>query len=106
MTLKQLGTSYLDLYLIVRALSDVMIWRLQLTLPVPTATQHWPVPFQPGETLSPTTPDGKETIIDTEAPSIVETWKAVIELYKAGKVKAIGVSSPSPGCCCRRSRRG
>jgi L-glyceraldehyde reductase len=70
LTLKQLGTSYLDLYLI-----------------------HWPVPFQPGETLSPTTPDGKETIIDTEAPSIVETWKAVIELYKAGKVKAIGVSN-------------
>ncbi|KII94321.1 hypothetical protein PLICRDRAFT_101939 [Plicaturopsis crispa FD-325 SS-3] len=70
LTLKQLGLTYLDLYLI-----------------------HWPVPFRPGKELSPTTPDGKEVLIDTDAPSITEIWKAVIEVQKTGKAKAIGVSN-------------
>ncbi|KAK7044132.1 hypothetical protein VNI00_007849 [Paramarasmius palmivorus] len=74
-TLKELDTDYLDLYLI-----------------------HWPVPFQPGPTLSATRTrnDGSgesEVIIDTEAPSIAETWKAMVSLLQTGKVKAIGVSN-------------
>ena len=34
-------------------------------------------------------------LIDTDAPSIVETWKAVVDIYKKGngKVRAIGVSN-------------
>jgi diketogulonate reductase-like aldo/keto reductase len=40
------------------------------------------------------TQDKSEVVIDTEAPGIVETWKAVVDIYqKSGKVKAIGVSN-------------
>ena len=57
-TLKQLGLDYLDLYLI-----------------------HWPVAFQPGNDLVPKTEDGKQTLID-QSVSIIDTWKALIELQK------------------------
>ncbi|SOV02858.1 related to GCY1 - galactose-induced protein of aldo/keto reductase family [Ustilago sp. UG-2017a] len=68
-TLNELGLDYLDLYLI-----------------------HWPVAFVPGKDLVPKTEDGKQTLIDRDV-SIVDTWKALIELQKAGKVKSIGVSN-------------
>ncbi|SPO29448.1 related to GCY1 - galactose-induced protein of aldo/keto reductase family [Ustilago trichophora] len=68
-TLNELGLDYLDLYLI-----------------------HWPVAFPAGKELVTKSEDGKESIIDREV-SIVDTWKAVIELQKAGKVKSIGVSN-------------
>ncbi|TKY89644.1 hypothetical protein EX895_001429 [Sporisorium graminicola] len=68
-TLKELGLDYLDLYLI-----------------------HWPVAFKAGNDLVPKTEDGKQTVLDRET-SIVDTWKALIELQKAGKVKSIGVSN-------------
>ncbi|KAJ1024967.1 hypothetical protein NDA18_004253 [Ustilago nuda] len=68
-TLNELGLDYLDLYLI-----------------------HWPVAFVPGNDLVPKTEDGKQTLIDRDV-SIVDTWKALIELQKAGKVKSIGVSN-------------
>lgn len=32
---------------------------------------------------------GQEVIIDTEAPSIAETWKAMVKLLDTGKVKAV-----------------
>ena len=69
-TLSQLGTPYLDLYLI-----------------------HWPVPFVPGRGLSPTRaskPDEVEIDVDT---SLVDTWKAMLALRNTGKVKAVGVSN-------------
>lgn len=57
-TLKNLGTDYLDLYLM-----------------------HWPLP----------TPDYKEwKTLD------IETWRAMEELYKEGKIRAIGVSNFLP----------
>lgn len=57
-TLENLGTDYLDLYLI-----------------------HWPLP----------TPDYKEwKTLD------LETWRALEELYKEGKVRAIGLSNFLP----------
>ncbi|CCF48978.1 hypothetical protein NDA11_000070 [Ustilago hordei] len=68
-TLNELGLDYLDLYLI-----------------------HWPVAFVPGKDLVPKTEDGKQALIDRDV-SIVDTWKALIELQKAGKVKSIGVSN-------------
>ena len=68
-TLKELGLDYLDLYLI-----------------------HWPVAFKAGSDLVPKTEDGKQTVLDRET-SIVDTWKALIQLQKAGKVKSIGVSN-------------
>ncbi|KAJ1034769.1 hypothetical protein NDA13_001023 [Ustilago tritici] len=68
-TLNELGLDHLDLYLI-----------------------HWPVAFVPGKDLVPKTEDGKQTLIDRDV-SIVDTWKALIELQKAGKVKSIGVSN-------------
>lgn len=68
-TLNELGLDYLDLYLI-----------------------HWPVAFAEGKELVPKTEDGKQTKLDRDT-SIVDTWKALIELQKAGKVKSIGVSN-------------
>lgn len=68
-TLKELGTDYLDLYLI-----------------------HWPVPFKPGQDLFPKE-DGK-LAIDWDAPSISETWKEVVRIFKeTKKVRAVGVSN-------------
>lgn len=67
-TLKQLGLTYLDLYLI-----------------------HWPAAFVPGSGLSPLKSDG-EVHLDTETP-LVDTWNAMIKLLDTGKVKAIGVSN-------------
>lgn len=58
---------------------------------------HWPVAFKasanPGKDLFPPHPTKKGWIeIDSET-SLVETWQAIIELKKTGKVKAIGVSN-------------
>ncbi|KAG6853663.1 hypothetical protein C0991_002461 [Blastosporella zonata] len=68
-TLSQLGTEYLDLYLI-----------------------HWPIAFPPGNGLNPphATKEG-ETAIDTQT-TLTDTWKAMIALPKS-KVRAIGVSN-------------
>ena len=69
-TLSQLGTPYLDLYLI-----------------------HWPVAFVSGRGILPARadkPDEAEIDVNT---SLVDTWKAMIALRKTGKVKAIGVSN-------------
>ncbi|THV06646.1 Aldo/keto reductase [Dendrothele bispora CBS 962.96] len=71
-TLKQVGTDYLDLYLI-----------------------HWPVAFKPGspgkDLFPPHPTKEKEVELDMKT-SIVETWKAMIALPKS-KVKTIGVSN-------------
>lgn len=58
---------------------------------------HWPVAFKaspnPGKDLFPPHPTKKGWVeVDTETP-LVETWQAMIELKKTGKVKAIGVSN-------------
>lgn len=69
-TLSQLGTPYLDLYLI-----------------------HWPVAFVRGREMSPLRagkPDEVEVDTDT---SVVDTWKAMLALRDTGKVKAVGVSN-------------
>lgn len=69
LTLSQLQTDYLDVYLI-----------------------HWPVPFKAGKNLNPVK-DGKKEI-DWDAPGVVETWKEMIRISKeTKKVKAIGVSN-------------
>ncbi|WRT67382.1 uncharacterized protein IL334_004353 [Kwoniella shivajii] len=69
-TLSQLGTKYLDIYLI-----------------------HWPVAFSPGKDLFPKRSDGKVQM-DEKAPGIVETWKELVRIYKeTDKVKAVGVSN-------------
>ncbi|TFL02837.1 NADP-dependent oxidoreductase domain-containing protein [Pterulicium gracile] len=68
-TLKQLGTDYLDLYLI-----------------------HWPVAFAPGNGLFPSDSSRPGwTALDLET-SLVDTWNAMIALPKS-KVRAIGVSN-------------
>ncbi|KAF6759988.1 NADP-dependent oxidoreductase domain-containing protein [Ephemerocybe angulata] len=68
-TLEQIGTDYLDLYLI-----------------------HWPVAFPPGKGLFPPHPTKEgEVELDTKT-SLVDTWKAMIALPKS-KVRAIGVSN-------------
>ncbi|KAI9465376.1 Aldo/keto reductase [Lactarius psammicola] len=65
-TLSQLGTPYLDLYLI-----------------------HWPIPFVPGRELLPTRTDKPDQVeIDTET-SLVDTWKAMLALRSTGKLEAI-----------------
>ncbi|KAJ5697052.1 hypothetical protein N7536_007464 [Penicillium majusculum] len=69
-TLDALGTDYLDLYLI-----------------------HWPVRLVSNESsaLLPVNPDGTRSIDRSWDQS--ETWRQMEEVYKAGKVKAIGVAN-------------
>ncbi|GAA5898322.1 hypothetical protein JCM6882_000128 [Rhodosporidiobolus microsporus] len=70
--LKELGLTYLDLYLI-----------------------HWPVAFpaegEPTKNLFPKASEN-EVAIDTKT-SLVDTWKEMIKLLDSGKVKSIGVSN-------------
>ncbi|WVF69449.1 hypothetical protein IAT40_004226 [Kwoniella sp. CBS 6097] len=69
-TLEALGTDYLDLYLI-----------------------HWPVRLVPNESheLLPVNPDGSRSVDRSWDQS--ETWRQMEEVYKSGKVKAIGVAN-------------
>ncbi|WWC87441.1 uncharacterized protein L201_002330 [Kwoniella dendrophila CBS 6074] len=69
-TLDALGTDYLDLYLI-----------------------HWPVRLVPNESheLLPVNPDGSRSVDRSWNQS--ETWRQMEEVYKSGKVKAIGVAN-------------
>ncbi|CAG5186709.1 uncharacterized protein ALTATR162_LOCUS11679 [Alternaria atra] len=69
-SLDALGTDYLDLYLI-----------------------HWPVRLVPNESseLLPVNPDGTRSV-DREWDQS-ETWRQMEEVYKSGKVKAIGVAN-------------
>lgn len=66
-TLDDLGLEYLDLYLI-----------------------HWPRAFKSGAEKFPQDADGTIAVEDVD---FVETWKALEELKKAGKVKNIGISN-------------
>ena len=70
-TLKDLGTDYLDLYLI-----------------------HWPVSFKKPEDPNEKFPINPETggIHTTNVPTL-ETWKAMEKLVKKGKIRSIGVSN-------------
>ncbi|KAI0886890.1 protein GCY [Annulohypoxylon maeteangense] len=69
-SLDALGVDYLDLYLV-----------------------HWPVRLVPNETgeLFPLNPDGTRAVDRSWDQS--ETWRQMEEIYKSGKVKAIGVSN-------------
>ncbi|TFK38255.1 NADP-dependent oxidoreductase domain-containing protein [Crucibulum laeve] len=69
-TLANLGTDYLDLYLI-----------------------HWPVPLNPNgnHPVFPTLPDGKRDV--DHAWDLKDTWKQMEDVLKKGKVKSIGVSN-------------
>ncbi|KAI0065744.1 Aldo/keto reductase [Artomyces pyxidatus] len=70
-TLAQLGTDYLDLYLV-----------------------HWPVAFPPGALFLPDESKPGYLKLDTETP-LVDTWRAMIKLLDTGKVRSIGVSNHS-----------
>lgn len=65
-SLKDLGTEYVDLYLM-----------------------HWPSAFKPGPELMPKK-DGKMVTADID---YVDTYKAMEKLLETGKTKAIGVSN-------------
>ncbi|RDB26935.1 D-galacturonate reductase [Hypsizygus marmoreus] len=69
-SLTNLGTDYLDLYLV-----------------------HWPIPLNPNgnHPFLPTLPDGTRDI--DHSWSIKDTWKQMEAVLKKGKVKAIGVSN-------------
>jgi len=66
-SLKDLGTDYVDLYLM-----------------------HWPSPFAEGDALMPKDSNGK---IATGDADYVETYKAMEACFKKGKAKAIGISN-------------
>ncbi|KAA1072003.1 hypothetical protein PGT21_025400 [Puccinia graminis f. sp. tritici] len=76
-TLKELKTTYLDLYLI--------------HFPVSFA---WPESPKASESdlLFPLAEDGVHVKLDLQT-SIVDTWKEMVKLLNTGKVKAIGVSN-------------
>lgn len=65
-SLEDLGTDYLDLYLM-----------------------HWPSPFARGDALMPK----KNDKIQTGDADYVDTWKAMEKTLKSGKTKAIGISN-------------
>ncbi|KAK7041444.1 hypothetical protein VNI00_009310 [Paramarasmius palmivorus] len=69
-TLSNLGTDYLDLYLV-----------------------HWPVPLNPkgNHPVFPTLPDGKRDV--DHSWKLADTWKQMEAVLKKGKVKSIGVSN-------------
>ncbi|PPQ74919.1 hypothetical protein CVT26_011355 [Gymnopilus dilepis] len=69
-TLANLGTDYLDLYLV-----------------------HWPVPLNPNgnHPVFPTLPNGKRDVYHEW--KLTDTWKQMEEMVKKGKVKSIGVSN-------------
>ncbi|KAF5343442.1 hypothetical protein D9758_011837 [Tetrapyrgos nigripes] len=69
-TLSNLGTDYLDLYLI-----------------------HWPVPLNPNgnHPVFPTLPNGKRDV--DHSWKLSDTWKQMEEMVTKGKVKAIGISN-------------
>jgi len=70
-TLSQLGTSYLDLYLI-----------------------HWPVAFVQGRGMFPERADKPDQVEIESETSLVDTWKAMLALRSStGKVRAVGVSN-------------
>ncbi|KII87648.1 hypothetical protein PLICRDRAFT_30262 [Plicaturopsis crispa FD-325 SS-3] len=71
-TLANLGTDYLDLYLV-----------------------HWPVPMNPrgNSPIYPTLPSGVRDI--DFSWSLADTWKQMEDMVKKGKVKSIGVSNCS-----------
>ncbi|KAI9932471.1 hypothetical protein ASPWEDRAFT_22248 [Aspergillus wentii DTO 134E9] len=66
-TLKDLGTNYLDLYLM-----------------------HWPCAFRKGDKWFPLKEDGVFDLVDID---YVATYKAMEKLLSTGKVRAIGVSN-------------
>lgn len=66
-SLKDLGTDYVDLYLM-----------------------HWPSPFARSDSLFPKDSDNTNSKGDTD---YVDTYKAMEKLVKTGKAKAIGVSN-------------
>ncbi|KAK0521158.1 hypothetical protein OC834_004879 [Tilletia horrida] len=72
-TLQELNLDYLDLYLI-----------------------HWPVAFDSGNDVNDLFPkkDGVP-VIDTKT-TVIDTWKALVQVQKTGKAKSIGVSNFSP----------
>jgi len=75
LTLKQLRTDYLDVWLI-----------------------HWPVAFVPGPALQPINPETGFKHVDKDAPGITATWKEVVRVFKeTKKVRAIGVSNFTVG---------
>ncbi|KAF4564867.1 hypothetical protein EYR40_011041 [Pleurotus pulmonarius] len=69
-TLANLGTDYLDLYLV-----------------------HWPVPLNPkgNHPIFPLLPDGKRDV--DHSWDLKDTWKQMEAMVKKGKVKSIGVSN-------------
>lgn len=71
LTLSQLKTDYLDVWLM-----------------------HWPVAFKPGKALQPVEADGKHKAIDKENKGIAATYTEMVRIWKeTKKVKAIGVSN-------------
>ncbi|MCJ1436339.1 hypothetical protein MMC27_005717 [Xylographa pallens] len=66
-SLKDLGTDYLDLYLM-----------------------HWPSPFARGDALFPRGDNGKPKKGESD---YVETYKAMEKAFKNGKARAIGISN-------------
>jgi len=66
-SLRDLGMDYVDLYLM-----------------------HWPSAYKPGNSII---PKNKEGEIETANIPYTDIWKAMEELLKSGKTKAIGVSS-------------
>lgn len=56
---------------------------------------HWPIPLPVTNEILPVLPNGDRHLLDENEWSYVDTWKAMENLVKQGKCKAIGVSNMS-----------
>jgi glycerol 2-dehydrogenase (NADP+) len=56
---------------------------------------HWPIPLPPLRENIPLLPNGNRQLLDEHEWSYIDTWKAMENLVKQGKCKAIGVCNMS-----------
>lgn len=56
---------------------------------------HWPIPLPPTIESIPLLPNGNRHLLDENEWSYIDTWKAMENLVKEGKCKAIGVCNMS-----------
>jgi glycerol 2-dehydrogenase (NADP+) len=82
-SLKKLGLDYVDRNL-------ALVTRIRVVY-----LMHWPIPLPPLDETIPLLPNGDRHLLDEKGWNYIDTWKAMENLVKIGKCKAIGVSNMS-----------
>jgi glycerol 2-dehydrogenase (NADP+) len=82
-SLKKLGLDYVDRNSAPRTRINVVY------------LMHWPIPLPVTNDIFPILPNGDRHLLDEKDWSYIDTWKAMENLFKQGKCRAIGVSNMS-----------